>query len=108
MEWEIVGKLFLHISNTNVTVLIHFHFNNIDFDGEAVFRLNSRNAMNLVYNGHSFYKHRATKNGADYWMCHKRTDKQYRCRARVYSMKVDTKYMVKVINDLHTHEPAIE
>lgn len=61
--------------------------------------------MSLTHNGFTFYKHRVTKNGADYWVCHKRNDKQCRCRARAYTVKIGAKYMVKVINGTHMHEP---
>lgn len=76
-----------------------------DFDGEAVFRLNARNTMSLIYEGYTFHKHRVAKNGANYWVCHKRTDKDYRCRARAWTIQVGKKYMVKVINDTHMHAP---
>lgn len=80
----------------------------IDFDGEAVFRLNNRNSMNLVYEGYSFHKHRKTKDGADYWVCVKRNDKQLKCSARVYSMRIGKKYMIKVINASHSHGPDLK
>lgn len=64
--------------------------------------------MCLVYKGYSFYKHRMTKDGAYYWVCNKRCDKFHKCRAKVYSMQIGTKNMVKVINGEHLHAPDFE
>lgn len=44
-----------------------------------------------------------TKDGAYYWVCNKRC--ALKCRAKVYSMQIGTKNMVKVIHASHTHGP---
>lgn len=97
-----------NISNANI-VRISFHFTTTDsFDGEAVFRVTSRNAMSVVYNNYTYYKHRRNASGADYWVCRKRVSKRHKCRARLYSMQVGNKHVIKVINDKHSHESDLE
>lgn len=57
-----------------------------------------------MHNGYAFYKHRMTTKGAFYWVCTKKGS--CKCRAKVYSMQIGTKTMVKVINGEHFHPPA--